>query len=171
MNHNRRKQIKTELRLSVEDRRESEVQNQQWQGKFTSVRQMDETLSKEECYRWLSGWRSWPTHTIASMSELYEQLLPAWLSTAQKAQTTSSSGVMCRLCALKAPENVPNILSGCSALAQNQYLSRGNRALKILFFEIIHGLDLIDSVPPWHSARVRVGRCPGILGHTSEADG
>ena len=29
--------------------------------------------------------------------------------------------------------------------------SRRNRALKILFFEIIHGVDLIDRAPHWYS--------------------
>ena len=116
-------------------------------GKFISVRQTDETLSKGECFWWLSGWRSCPTRTIAGMFELYKQLLTG---TAQKTRTTSSSDVMSRLCT-KAPESIAHILCRRSALVQNQYLSRHNRALKILFFEIIHGLDLIDRVLPWCS--------------------
>ena len=111
------------------------------------MRRTDEALSKEECFWWLSGWRSCSTHTIAGVFELCDQLLTTRLYTAEKTQTTCSRDVMCRLCA-KAPESVPHILSRCSALAHNQYLSRYNRALKILFFVLVFGIDLIDRVPP-----------------------
>ena len=57
---------------------------------------------------------------------------------------------MCRLCG-KAAESVRHILAGCSALAQSKYLPRHNAVLKILFFEILYSLHLIDSVPPWYS--------------------
>ena len=40
-------------------------------------------------------------------------------------------------------ENVQQILSGCSALAQTKYLQRHNNAFKILFFEVLRSLDLI----------------------------
>ena len=51
--------------------------------------------------------------------------------------------------AQKAP--VPHILAGCSALAQSKFLERDNSALKVLFFELLQDLKLIDSVPPWYS--------------------
>ena len=57
---------------------------------------------------------------------------------------------MCRLCG-KAAESVGHILAGYSALAQSKYLQRHNAVLKILFFEMLYSLDLIDSVPPWYS--------------------
>ena len=44
-----------------------------------------------------------------------------------------------------------HILSGCSALAQSKYLSRHDSALKVLFYEMLHDLRLIDEVPPWYS--------------------
>ena len=56
----------------------------------------------------------------------------------------------------KAPQSVPNVLAGCIALAQNKYLTRHNAALKTLFFEIVHDLGLIESVPPWYSPVIRV---------------
>ena len=37
------------------------------------------------------------------------------------------------------------------SLAQNKYTTQHNAALKILFFEILHDLGLVDSVPPWYS--------------------
>ena len=56
---------------------------------------------------------------------------------------------MCKLCK-KAPEGVAQVLAGCTALAQNKYMTTDNAALKILFFEILQDLGLVDSVPPWY---------------------
>ena len=50
-----------------------------------------------------------------------------------------------------APERVSHVLAGCIALAQNKYVTRHNAPLKILFFEILQDLGLVDSVPPWYS--------------------
>ena len=58
--------------------------------------------------------------------------------------------VMCRLCN-KAPESVAHVLAGCTALTQNKYVTLRNAALKILFFEVLQDLGLVDSVPPWNS--------------------
>ena len=57
---------------------------------------------------------------------------------------------MLRLCG-KCLQSVPHILAGCSALAQSKYLERDNSALKVVFFEPLQDLKLIDSVPPWYS--------------------
>jgi len=56
---------------------------------------------------------------------------------------------MCRLCG-KAVKTIAHILSGCSAQAQNKYLSRHDSALKILFYEMLHDLGLINEIPPWY---------------------
>ena len=48
-------------------------------------------------------------------------------------------------------ENVQQILSGCSALAQTKYLQRQKNAFKTLFFEVLRSLDLITKVEPWFS--------------------
>ena len=65
----------------------------------------------------------------------------------QKTHTDTTGELMCRLCD-KAPESVAHVLAGCTALAQNQYTSRQNAALKIFFFDILQDLGLADSVPP-----------------------
>ena len=54
-------------------------------------------------------------------------------------------------CSNKARESVVRVLAGCAALAWNKYVTRHNAALKILFFEILQDLDLVDTVPPWYS--------------------
>ena len=43
------------------------------------------------------------------------------------------------------------MLAGCSAIAQTQYLARHNKALKILFFEMLRSLNLISTTAPWYS--------------------
>ena len=62
----------------------------------------------------------------------------------------TGSDLTCRLCS-KAHETQAHVLAGCCALAQMKYLSRNNAALQILFFELLKGLELVDSVPPWYS--------------------
>lgn len=42
------------------------------------------------CFGWLSEWRACPTHTVAALCELSEQLLQARLYKSQKAHTSST---------------------------------------------------------------------------------
>ena len=142
--------VKTELRKCQIERLEEEVGNQRWQGSLVTTRLQDEKLSTSGCFWWLTEWKSCPTHTIAGMFELYEQLLPTRLSACQKTHTSLESEAWCRLCG-KAPESVAHILSGCGALAESKYLSRHDSALKVLFYEMLHDLGLIDEVPPSYS--------------------
>ena len=102
------------------------------------------------CFAWMREWPGAPTHTIAGITELYEQLTPAKLYSSQKTRTSQASDTMCRLCG-NAPESLPHVLADCSALAQNKYLARHNAALQVLFFEMLRDLQLAEAVPPWHS--------------------
>ena len=81
------------------------------------------------------------------MFELYEHLLPIRLYTIHKTRVSDSSDSACRLCGI-APEGMAHILSAFPALAQTKYLARHDAVLKVLFFEIICDLGLIDTVPP-----------------------
>ena len=123
-----------------------------WHGRFLQARWQDSELSQSGCFAWLRDWSYAPTHTIAGVMELYEQLPPTKVYTVNK--TDASQGdVTCRLCE-KSPETLAHVLAGCSALAQSKYLERHNAALKVLFFEMTRDLRLIDSVPPWYSCAV-----------------
>ena len=51
----------------------------------------------------------------------------------------------------QAQESVANAFSGCSALAQNKYLARHNSALKMLCFELLRELQLVERLPAWYS--------------------
>ena len=85
-----------------------------------------------------------PTHTIAGVQELYQQLLPTkvYYNRKTKSQVTNEK---CRLRG-DSLENVQHILSGCSPLAQTKFLQRHNNAFKIVFFEVLRSLDLITKV-------------------------
>ena len=96
------------------------IRDQKWQGKLIKKKWDDENLSRKGSFSWL---KECATHIIAGMFELYEQMLPTRLYTSQKIRTTPGSEILCRLCG-KFPESVPHVLAGCSALAQNKYLSR-----------------------------------------------
>ena len=56
------------------------------------------------------------------MFELYEQLLRKRLYACQKTHMDMMGEVTCRLCN-KAPESVAHVLAGCTALAQNEFVT------------------------------------------------
>ena len=107
------------------------VREQRWQGNLHTASWEDKDLEGEN-FKWMSHWKTAPTHTIAGISELYEELLPTKLYTARKTRICEESHVRCKMCGT-AQESIAHVLSSCSALAQTKYLSRHNRALKILF--------------------------------------
>ena len=142
--------LKGHLRKEKELRLKEDVGAQKWQGKLGTAREGDDELSIERCSWWLSKWRTCTTHTVAVMFELYEQLLPTRLYAIHKTRVSPSSNPSCRLCGA-VPESMAHILSACPALAQTKYVARHDTVLKILFFEILFDLGLIDSVPPSYS--------------------
>ncbi|PFX22610.1 putative RNA-directed DNA polymerase from transposon BS [Stylophora pistillata] len=81
-----------------------------------------------------------------------KKLLPTRLYTIHKTRVSESSDSACRMCGT-ALEGMAHILPACPALAQTKYLARHDAVLKVLFFEIIFDLGLIDTVPPsrWYS--------------------
>ena len=90
--------LKTRLRKLRESRMEVVVEEQKWQGKLITARKEDEDLNTEQCFWWLSEWRTCPTHTIAGMFEIYEQSLPTRLYAIHKTQASPASYPTCRLC-------------------------------------------------------------------------
>ena len=125
------------------------TEEQKWQGKLTACRWLDEKLDRD-CFAWLSQWKAAPSHTVAGIEELYQQLLPTKVYNNRKIGTSSSGDERCRLCG-NDPESVSHILTGCSALAQTKYLERHNHALNILFFEVLRSLNITEKSLPWYS--------------------
>ena len=83
--------LKTRLRKLRESRMEGVVEEQNWQGKLITARQEDGDLNTEQSFWWLSEWRTCPTHTIAGMFKVYEQLLPTRLYAIHKTQASPTS--------------------------------------------------------------------------------
>jgi len=96
------------------------------------------------CFSWLRRWKSAPTHTVAGVYELYQQLLPTKIYQQYKTKTSNNTDVKCRMCG-KGAENVPHVVSGCCALAQSKYKARHDAALKVLFFDLLCDVGLIES--------------------------
>ena len=97
----------------------------------------------------MTTWQHAPTHTIAGMMELYEQMLPTKVYSYHKIGTTPANDTTCRLCG-KGTESMAHVIAGCSALARSKYLERHNAALKMLYFELLRELKLVEEVPPWY---------------------
>ena len=91
-------ELKADLRRCLEQKTWEAVHKQNWQGKLISARSEDDSLNFEGCFRWLSSWKQGPTHTVAGVFELYEQLLPTRLYDCQKTHTDATGELMCRLC-------------------------------------------------------------------------
>ena len=143
------KKVKQAIYKARQQETQSTVSEERWQGKLIKNRWDDEKVTLKECFAWLSSWKNPPTHTIDGVQELYQQLLPTkvYYSRKTKSQVTDEKS---RLCG-DSLKNVQNILSGCNALTQTEYLLRHNNAFKILFFEVLRSLDLITTVEPWFS--------------------
>ena len=139
--------LKTRLRKLRGSRMEGVVEEQKWQGKLLTARKEDGDLNTDQFFWWLSELRRCPTHTIAGMFEIYEQLLPTRLYAIHKTQASPTIDPTCRLCGT-APESMAHVLSACPALAQTKYLARHDA---VLFFDIIEHLRLIQASPPWYS--------------------
>ena len=129
---------------------QEKVEQEKWQGKLMKNRWDDNNLDREGCFAWLHHWKPAPTHTVAGLQELYQQLLPTKVYHHRKTDTSGNADERCRTCG-KTSESVGHILAGCTAIVQTQYLARHNKALKILFFEMLRSLDLISTTAPWYS--------------------
>ncbi|CAH3181502.1 unnamed protein product, partial [Porites lobata] len=73
------KEVKvTRVKQAIYKARQQEIQStvsvERWQGKLIKNRWDDEKVKLEECFAWLSSWKNAPTHTIAGVQELYQQL-------------------------------------------------------------------------------------------------
>ena len=119
------------------------IKEQKWQGKLIQTRWIDTDLV--DCFSCLHRWQLARTNTVAELFELCQQLVPTKLYNQNKTRTETTSDAICRMCD-ECRESKAHVIAGCSALAQTKYV-----ALKILYFELLDDLELIESVPPWYS--------------------
>ena len=87
----------TSKRLQWSNGRKTEIKEKKWQGKLLAARWEEDQLNQRGCFAWLKNWDTAPTHTIAGMLELYEQLTPTKVYQARKTQTNHPNDTLCRL--------------------------------------------------------------------------
>ena len=133
--------LKTRLRKFRESRLEGLGEDQKWQGKLKTARKEDGELITEHCFRWLSAWRTCPTHAIAALLEIYEHFLSTRLCAIHKTKASPTSDPNCRLCGT-AQESMAHVLSECPALACIKYLAKHDAVPKVLILDIIEDLGL-----------------------------
>ena len=75
----------------------AEIESERWQGKLIAERWRDEDVD-EECFAWMSDWKTAPIKTVAGLQELYQQLLPTKLYASRKTKTHTGDDEKCRLC-------------------------------------------------------------------------
>ena len=90
--------IKTEVRKCQIEKLEDEIRNQRWKGRLVTKRLEYESFSADGCFWWHTEWKNCPSHTIAGLVELHEQLLPTQVYTSLKTHTSVEGEVRCRLC-------------------------------------------------------------------------
>ena len=105
------KMIGVWLKTAAAERDVEELNVEWWQGSLLSERWEDKEVG-EECFSWMSEWKTAPTHTIAGLQELYQQLLPTTVYHQKKTGTHKSRDVKRRMCG-KAAETQAHVLPGC----------------------------------------------------------
>ena len=63
--------VKGHLQGAVRAECQEEIQEERWQRKFLSARWEDDELNQSGCWDWLRNWSEAPSHTIASIVEMY----------------------------------------------------------------------------------------------------
>ena len=112
-----------------------------------AARSEEDQLNQRGCFAWLKNWDTAPTHTIAGMLELYEQLTPTRVYYARKTQTNHP--IMTPF--VDSVEKRPKVSLTCWRVVLRL---RRIAALKVLFWEMLRELQLSDKVPPWYSPAV-----------------
>ena len=156
-----KEKIKDELKQRVRGQYAEKTRGERWQGKLLTSRWDDEDLSRQECFAWMMTWQRTPTHTIAGMMELYERVLPTKVYSYHKIGTTPANDTTCKLCG-KGTESMAQVIAGCSALAQSKYLERHSVALKVLYFELLRDLKLVQTRSPRGIPRYNPSHCMNL---------
>ena len=83
------KKVKQAICKSRQPEIQSTVSEERWQRKLIKNKWDDEKVKLEECFAWLSSWKNAPTHTIAGVQELHQQLLPTKVYYNRKTKSTN----------------------------------------------------------------------------------
>ena len=106
-----------------------------------------EVFSKQEneCHLWLNG--NLEPRKTASIIQLMEQMVETKVWKVLRGLTIGNE--KCRLCGMYR-ETIHHILTGCTIIAQQQYLSRDNAALSIIITESCKKKGLMSEQQKWY---------------------
>lgn len=90
----RRKHIISSIKGRNQQHLKDIMEAEKWQGKLMTERWKDDNIS-DKCFEWLKNWNSCPSHVIAGMHELYEQLLPTKVYYSRKIGSTIYIDLRC----------------------------------------------------------------------------
>ena len=133
------KKVKKAIYKARQQETQSTVSEEGWKGKLIKNRWDDEKVKLEECFAWLSSWKNAPTHTIAGVQELYQQLLPTKVYYNRKTKSPVTDE-KCRLCG-DSLENVQHILLHLGRpIIRNfiTYLRRSHRKMDSYMNDVFH---------------------------------
>ena len=102
------KKVKGCIAKARQEEVQAKVKEEKWQGKMICNRWEDEQLDQGDCVAWLCCWKAAPTHVVAGVQELYQQLLPTKVFYHRKTGTSVNGDERCRMCG-KATECVSHI--------------------------------------------------------------
>ena len=92
-----RKKINGWIKKVNQSRGCAEIESERWQGKLIAERWRVEDVD-EECFAWLSDWKTAPIKTVAGLQDSYQQFLPTKLYVSRNTKTHTDGDEKCRLC-------------------------------------------------------------------------
>ena len=160
------KKIGVWLKTAAAERNVEEMKVEGWQESLLSERWEDQEVG-EECFSWMSEWKTAPTHTIAGLQELYQQLLSTKVYHQKKTGTHKSQDVKCRMCG-KAQQ--AHVLAGCGASVKiHDATQRSTQGNFLRAFERPRPSDIYTTVvfSEYAEAALRERERKGTLGRTT----
>ena len=73
-----------------------EIEEKKWRGKLMANQWNEEDLDTD-CFAWMSEWKTAPSHTVAGIHELYQQLLATKIYSVREIRTSTEQDVRCRV--------------------------------------------------------------------------
>jgi len=79
-------------KADIKEKLKEKINRERWHGRLLQARWQDSMLGQSGCFAWLRHWICAPTHTIAGVLGLYEQLTPTILNGVHSSQYRNNTG-------------------------------------------------------------------------------
>ena len=128
---------------------EHSIETQKWQGKIINNCLNDENIGPH-CFDWLTNFENCPSETIRDVEEIYQRFVPTKVYIPRQ---TTISGRLHYLSALqRATRNCCPHSCGLPGISTESLHGSAQRRIKVLIFHTYEALELVNKIPPWHSA-------------------